>query len=651
MNIFISAKMRRSCATHQPAAYAGFAKQRGRILFFATFLIFTLLPSPQSKAATNIDGINFKLFFQQMFALEIKKEMQGAGSDPATIKNALMTYTAYTDLTFNQAINQVLAANSSVEAYQLRKQIFGNEATLDKITSLSPGAALGALPGNRAAIDNYISIISANASRPIALSENFFASPEGINFLSAMSINRATPSGQKIAFVLMPGYAAHTVRFELFPEMVSDINTMQGRPPSRPILDDSQPLDTTYESPEKFYAAGPNRPVLFDILLPLGGELGNTVGLNADSADLFASWLNKLPAGYRDAKFILLGYSKGAPVLFEFLQRHPEFKSRVIGIVTHAGVVQGTHIARSGLEIIDGTLGAHTIGEFIDTVRAKGVESSMNSVAPFLAQFDLGFLKLPKLRQVARIYGVDTPDSDANASRILDGRELRELRDGIVDLAPYTRTRFNLLYLDNSLMAPGTFIFNLSAITDISSFASRRITDGAKFRETSLLTPRLDASYRIAFTDFSLDAWFLYLSSQQGFKLAPGGLYDTQVDLQHTKTPWLDTSPLSASLTDQELKQLWDTPGIRDRMAAAGITSFDTFRSTPRANLIAPQRRQGIYAFDLGEFKGHHWSLFTQAFHAPVNLSKEYAVWQFPRKAYMRALLQTMALYNLANNS
>ena len=221
------------------------------------------------------------------------------------------------------------------------------------------------------------------------------------------------------------------------------------------------------------------------------------------------------------------------------------------------------------------------------------------------------------------------------------------MRDGAVDLSPYVRTLFNLLYFDNTLVDPGTFVFNLSGITDISTFASRRITDGSKVRQSSLLTPRLNADYKVAFKDFSLDAWFLYLSSQEGFKMAPGGLYDTQVDLQHTKTPWLDTSPLSASLTREELTKLWDNPQVQNKVRSAGINSYQAFCSTPRANLLAPAQLEGLNAFDLGEFKGHHWSLFLQAFRPPEDVSKEFAVWQFPRKAFMRALLQTMALYNL----
>jgi hypothetical protein len=133
--------------------------------------------------------------------------------------------------------------------------------------------------------------------------------------------------------------------------------------------------------------------------------------------------------------------------------------------------------------------------------------------------------------------------------------------------------------------------------------------------------------------------------------MAPGGLYDTQVDLQHTKTPWLDASPLTASLTMDEVQTLWDNPVIRDRVTALGVRSFEDFRTWPRGKLMDADAAANIGAFDLGEFKGHHWSLFLQAFRPPREISPDFAVWQFPRKAMMRALLQTFALYNLVQQT
>ena len=82
---------------------------------------------------------------------------------------------------------------------------------------------------------------------------------------------------------------------------------------------------------------------------------------------------------------------------------------------------------------------------------------------------------------------------------------------------------------------------------------------------------------------------------------------------------------------------------------ARGAQTYDDFKAAPRSKLMDAEGANQIGAFDLGEYKGHHWSLFLQAFRPPVTTSSEFAVWTFPRKAMMRALLQTFALYNIAS--
>ena len=119
-------------------------------------------------------------------------------------------------------------------------------------------------------------------------------------------------------------------------------------------------------------------------------------------------------------------------------------------------------------------------------------------------------------------------------------------------------------------------------------FSRRTGFDRQGHRKPSLLAPTLTRDGKIDWKNFSLDAWFLYLSSIQGFKLAPGGLYDTQVDLQHTKTPWLDQSPLSATLTEEELQSLWNLADVRGKVNRNGIGTFEEFRSTPRSQLLRP---------------------------------------------------------------
>jgi pimeloyl-ACP methyl ester carboxylesterase len=591
------------------------------------------------------DKVDWKLFFNQLFAMEIRKEMEGEGYPSGAQEDALREHIGYTPYSFNESINKILEADTSGRAYALRQEIFGSAANLSLVEKTSFIASIPENLRKNPKVSQFLSSIEAQRKRSISPTENFFSSPEGLATVNALTLDGV----DDVALVMIPGYAAHAIKFEIFPEILADMNRLKGRPATRPLLDDRNGFDLKYQSHRDFYSRSREPGPSFDILHPAGKELGNTVGFNAETADLMAKWLESLPSTYSKKKFILLGYSKGAPTIFEMLQRHPRLKSRVIGVVTFCGVVQGTNIARQVKSQLGDVLGVRTIGDLIKKVRRKGLSSSLSNMAPFLSPLDLGFTKIDRIKEAMALYGVDTSDLSEMVDRFINGREIRELVDGLDDLSPLTRSLWNLRHMNDDLVAPNTFVFNSSAVTDISAFASSRVSTSQRRRDTALIAPNIGRDGAIRWKDFSLDAIFLYLSSIGGFTLAPAGLYDTQVDLQNTKTPWIDQSPLSATLLETEIRALWDDPQVRTKLAERGISSYESFRSTPRSDLISSQRLKNLKPYDLGEFKGHHWSLFHQAFRAPAELSKEYAVWDFPRKAYMRALLQTIALYRIVN--
>ncbi len=621
------------------------------IVLLSCVVFATSTRAAQAQAPMHpADRVNWKLLFNQLFALEIKKEVAPSGQSRQTqTASQLREFTHYTDTTFNETLDHVLRARTSDEAYELRRGLYENGSNYEKISNLDFSMSMAEDVRRLPAVSKYLATLQQHASRSIQPAENFFHTKEGLAFLSAISFGALGAGSQEVALVLIPGYAAHAIKFGIFPEIVRDANLAWGRPESRPLRSERYGMDFDFEDATTYYMRGASGNLPFDIIGPAGLEMGNTVGFNAETADLMAQWIENLPERYRSKKLVLLGYSKGAPVIFEMMARHPGLKSRIVGVITFDGVVQGTHIARKMQHEIQGHLGDRTVSALIDSVRKKGTEDTLHALAPVLSQTNLGFVKLPKIREVLSIFDVDTSEWEATTDRMLDGREVREVLDGANDLSPYTRTLWNLRNFDENLFAQDTFVFNMSAITDIKTFVRPAGFDSAGHRRPSLIWPTLNAEGHINWKDFSLDALFLYTSSVEGFKMAPGGLYDTQVELQHTKTPWLDRSPLSASLTDDEMRNLWALDDVRAGLHQRGISTLLQFYSTPRSELVSPAFREQVRAYDLGEYKGHHWSLFHQAFRPPETESREFAVWNYPRKAFMRAMLQTVALYNLVN--
>ena len=595
-------------------------------------------------------SIDWKLLFHQLFALEIKKEfvLTADVADREDIYTRLLNaFVHYSPNSFNDVIDATMQAESAVHARQIREDFYEHPVSRALIRDLNFAGCVDAASREHAAIERFLAVIEANQERPIASAESFFASAEGENVAAAFADGGAGVE-QQVALVMVPGYAAHTIEFSIFDEMVADANAFFGRPEQRPLLR-ADGIDLEFEDHQTFYERGPSERPRFDILHPAGTELGNTTGHNHETTDLIAEWIATLPAKYAATKFIFLGYSKGAPIVLDIVHRHPHLAARILGYVTHAGVMQGAHAARLFLSQAEEILRDVPMSEFVERLRAENPASLARVISPLFSQIDTSWLSLPRIRAVFEMLGYDTSDYERKADRLLGGREVSELLEGARDLAPLERVRWSLVHLGNENFSVPTYIFNLSAVADVGDFVRPVELDLGGTIGPSLMAPTFGEDGALDWEHLSIDALVLYFTSLAGFKNSPGGLFDTQVDLAGSKTLHLDRRALEASLTAEELGALWADGEVRAILQRNGVETPEQLAQTPRCELIKAEHRSNLDAVDLGEFRGHHWSLFQQALRPPPEVSRKHATWKFPRKAYMRALVQLLALRNLAD--
>ena len=639
---------------------------------------------------------NWKLLFNRLFALEIYKEKiiggeNGWYGDEKDFNEALARHTSYTPLTFNESLNQVLDASSSIEAYELRKTIFADPKNRILISSLKFDDIFSAEQLSSPRLSSYLASIEKHKARSIKSDELFLASPEGQEMIKSLT----TSEGEKknFAFVMIPGYAAHVIKDYIFEEFVNDVNSYHGRCKNRPVLKEDG-IDFTFLDYKSYYGSQsqsycpdeilenhhPTNEAFVYVLHPSGWELGNTIGDDRETVRLIRRWLRELPSKYENSDIVLLGYSKGASVVLDILRQikasaananssgYPiidedlELVNRIKGFVTYGGVVQGTNVARSAKAEIESTLKDRSIEEYIEEIKNESIESIMAHISPFFSGLDFSFLSQSVLEKVYDIFGLEYQSTHDLVDRLVEGRELKELLEGADDLSPIKRTLWNLKNFNNKTFSEDVFVMNLSGVTDISMFSRPNgyAENPADFK--SSLHPKLkldsDGEVEIDFSNFSLDTTFLYLSSIEGFKTAPAGLFDTQVELPNTKSMLLDTRTLKESLTPEELQtvkktieqQKADFEGqMIDEVFIGKNVDEEVLFSTPRRDLFKRNAVNNITSIDLGEFRGHHWSLFTQALKPPAQISKDYAFRDFPRKAFMRALLQVIATYRIVN--
>jgi hypothetical protein len=595
---------------------------------------------------TLTNKVNWKFLFNKLFALEIKKESRKGKAPFHDTKSLLKEHTSWSPLRFDEIISKTLKAKTSREAYNIREDIYRRESNYQKISELDFSAVIPDDLRVKAPVKKFLYSILRNSIRSIKPGENYFSSSEGQNMIEGITWTGQKKS-RKVAFVLVPGYAAHLIKFPIFEEITGDANTFYGRPRLRPILTEEGLVDFTVEDHVTFYSRNNGTENTFDILSLAGWENGNTVGKNIESTKLLVKWLEDLPPRYKDHKFILLGYSKGAGVVFDVVRESEALRKRIIGFVTYGGVIQGTGIARTAIKTLDALSGDKTLSDLVDKVKGKDSEKLLHNITPLFMNTPTAIYKLPIMKKVLKNFGVDFAPMEKMGKRVMEGMEIKSLREGGVDMSPLVRTRWNLLHSNNHFFSPGTFIFNLSAVTDISTFANPGGTTVRGQKRPNILAPKLTDEGNIDWEHFSLDSIFLYVSSIDGFRGAPGGLYDTQVELGNTKFLLTDVRPLKDSLTQKELQDLWADKKIKELMKKNKIISFSQFGETPRNQLLSKKDTDHIGSFDLGEIRGHHWSCMVQALRPPPSLSKVHAKWTFPRMAYMRALTQVMALYNI----
>ncbi|MBF0297488.1 MAG: hypothetical protein HQK51_02140 [Oligoflexia bacterium] len=256
--------------------------------------------------------------------------------------------------------------------------------------------------------------------------------------------------------------------------------------------------------------------------------------------------------------------------------------------------------------------------------------------------------------------GIDIEKLKKELQAMLDKKDfIKETILGMRDLSPAYRTKWNLLHMNNNSFKDPMFFMNLSAITDVGNFVHPRGYNArgsdASVTPIAPMFKEKDGKLNIDWKNFSIDSVFLYLSSLGGFNAAPAGLFDAQVELAHTKSFLLDGRPLSASLTKNELVEMWKDKEVQEFIKKVNpkINTLEKFSDLPRNSLIPKELSSNIDSIDLGEVGGNHWDVpMKQAFTPPSALAKDGSfIWDFPQMAYMRALMQTFAMYNLYNVS
>ena len=359
------------------------------------------------------------------------------------------------------------------------------------------------------------------------------------------------------------------------------------------------------------------------------------------------------------------------------VSRYPDIRARTLAIITIAGVNQGASPAEGGYRTLVKLTGSQTPTEALEKVRAgqarlEGLSPALAAVLALGAGSDL----------VQQILGGDTVSATDIVDRVTKALNVDQVRqgiEGIYDMTQYARLKWNLVHFNDKFFDQKINIFNLSVMTDRKDWATPAgVTNWSRpvpttiFPQFKLTTPKAQINWKLA----SEDNAFLLATSLDGFDSAPAGLFDTQVAWTDTKSMLLDNRTIARTLYHPINKQARDplVEADLERMsaqeiaalyvevnadrAAAGLAPIPatfpnpkkggrplTFAEIPRSQLLKSLgTTENFNIVDLGDLRGTHWDISFREVYKPKD-EAVYYTHTFPRKAFISALIETMAIY------
>jgi hypothetical protein len=637
---------------HSPAANADVVQNREQ--HFSPLIL-------QSDAGAT----DWKEVFAQVFAANIASDLVFRGL-PSMIPDTINRSLYYTTKSRSELLSSLQNAGSSSAAYDTMKKAL--ELTADgSLKLLNSGSAMLSGTGAQALVAAIMENRAENRTDDTGR-YNFFDTPAGKAVNQAMS---------DYLLVIVPGYSSHTSDVYTFMDILEDANEHYQRTSSksvafgyrwqRPRIEDPDAHGVQrnkFMSTDEFYGSSVGE-VGFDVVSPMGLEIGDSVAKNEDMEEAFGTWLlqvlNNPKYSGKPRKLILLGYSKGGQLIHNVTkwakEKSPDrlYKS-IQYLVTSGAPLQGAVPATNGFKRLRKELtkfdpqnpvrtDAEVIVRLTSTLKAAG-KFAAEKLSEVLSKFGgvaQGPLDSPIISSSLERMGIDPKKFAKELISWLETSDIERLLGGMKSMTAYESLKWMTTNLNDNYFA-GKTIFNLSGITDTRDFllppGNPEHPDG--FDDYGPVNPPTifpkfgwsNTGIGVDWSRFSIDNVCLFLLSRGGFEAASGGLFDSAIGWLDSKSIALDHRPLSESLD-------------ADEIADIGLPAANADRSE-----LVLNRLQETSFIDLGNVRATHWETSLRQAYTPPKVLTGLTQGKtfentFPRRAYQAAIIETIAMYHI----
>lgn len=561
-----------------------------------------------------LQNVHWKLLFHQIFAANIGRYNDGQKNNLFNSKEEILKrFIYFHPKNINESYTAIIEAGKKAgkagDATAASKT--ENELYHEKIASeLNDSAIFNQYLSDEARVqylDRYLPHANAMMVGPLVQSlKGSGTANGGRGFWDSADGQLVDQLMRGWVMVLVPGFGSHNMDDRIFPEMAHE-----------------------------------NPGTGFTILHPSPSDLGNTFTDDETVAVAVLRWLERVrSAGIinDNTKFIFVGYSKGAPVVHEMLRQAKAggagggtiaaiIARNTYYMVTLGGVVQGTPVAGDGLSTLQNETNQlpDSMKEALSIFDIMNMKLTPELILSLKDQLG-GFFKAIEFLGLRG-------DQVSNMLNRLDGVNLNDIIAGVEDMSTKNRTEWNLKYLNDASLGtnhPITFM-SVGAIANVDDFILPGPSDTPENRlEPPTTLPQVYFAGGMLYPDFkkfSMDDLFLWLTSVDAFNVVSGRLFDTQVPVMDTKSPFLDKRPLQLT----------------------GISNSQVNLNAPRADVFSGLDNAKTLDFiDLGEIRHSHWFPIAQVFNPSnllVNAGEVYKS-PFPRSAFLASIIETIALYH-----
>jgi hypothetical protein len=619
------------------------------------FLFICFFQSISIGKTSSLDEVYWKRTFSKIFLKSIKKELSLKGQEKWSIKEAKKSL-YYNNSPFQAVYEHLINQKSSLQVFEERENLLSREKTFSKLLKW-PLQKRQLSKKGKTLISKYNNYFKSPQN--LLPKKNYFQRPFGKNLIKEL---------RNTVFIVLSGFGSHLIEEPPFMETLREMNVFYGRnPPLGNRPKNLLPSGKTFFQPHtEFYK---NKPIMMDILYPIGDELGNTLGPHDENVKHLEKWINKLPLTYKNKDIVFIGYSKGLTLALEIVKNVPNIQKRTKAIFSLSGPQQGSINLRLVLKDLMKLTQRQSIEDLEELTKNLELRGLLKLIDSELKEnYKSEYQKLLKLFYLVKMGRL--PKALMNKVEPFLTKESSYFFKGVIEQSPSYRLKWNLENLNDSLFKSPLTIFSLSFLTNVKDFFHKFDSKNKKFKFNNEIMPQLrpfafdkkKILFPLPFTgdgnsfirllnrsiywkNFSLDSFILHLTSIAAFERSPGGLMDTQIGWADSKSFYLDHRPLKNQFSKEELLEIYQTLDLdKDTL------SFYDFLNKERRFLIPKNKRKNLSFIDLGELRGTHWNIpLTQASRIPGSPPHLGHINEYPRKSLLTSILQIYALYKAEN--